>query len=257
MAAAWNLSEDVWKTESMTQRDSDVWWNEIQKDSADAKCCVCWNWAELINRLTPSIPQSTVVVQLHTWPKRTGSVCQRSKGTMQGSKHKPISRRAGVLSAKGLRAGGGQRISPPTGLKRAAKSTLERPRKKNAKVLEQPQTPDSIPRENLWNDSKIEPYLRSPNVLSWCRCSRKRAGGEPWQKPRHHDRYSFNSGSSYHVCCEMDASWWQVITPSVSSVLASLSTFFGFRADSKCFGLLPFQTNHRNTFHTKFPQNHR
>lgn len=154
-------------------------------------------------------------------------------------------------------SGGGQRISPPTGLKRAAKSTLERPHKKNAKVLEQPQTPDSIPRENLWNDSKIEPYLRSPNMLSWCRCSRKRAGGEPWQKPRHHDRYSFNSGSSYHVCCEMDASWWQVITPSVSSVLASFSTFFGFHTDSKCFGLLPFQTNHRNTFHTKFPQNHR
>lgn len=82
-------------------------WRKEILTSDEMRCCVCWNWAELINRLTPSIPQSAVVVQLHTWPKRTGSVCQRSKGTMQGSKHKPISRRAGVLSAKGLRAGGG------------------------------------------------------------------------------------------------------------------------------------------------------
>lgn len=102
MAAAWSLSKDMWKTER-DAKHSVIWWNKIQNVSADMMFCFCWNWAELINPLTASIPRSAMV-QLQTWPGRTEKLCQRSRGTMQGSRQADHEDSI-FLSAKGLTAG--------------------------------------------------------------------------------------------------------------------------------------------------------
>lgn len=159
---------------------------------------------------------------------------------------------------------GGQRISPPTGLKRAAKSTLEWPHKKNVKVLEQQlkhqiRFPEKIC-GMTWRLSRICEVQRCWADADVSKESCRRAV----TKPRRHDHYSFNSGSGYHVCCEMDASWWQVITPAVSSVLASFSSFFYFfiyflggfaQIQVFWFTSLPNQSQEYKL--ATFPRNHR